>query len=188
MKRVGILASHNGSTFKALQEAILHNELSGYEIVVVITNNKDANVIKSAIKYNIAHFTINSSTSKEPDLEILNKLQEYQCDIVLLSGYMKLLSSDIVKNYKIINSHPSLLPKFGGKGMYGLAVHQAVIDSKESQSGVSFHLVNEKYDDGKILLQESIKLDKNEDAASLEAKIKELEKASVVKLFKTMVL
>lgn len=188
MKRVAILASHNGSTFKALQDAILKGEVNGYEIVVVITNNKDANVIKTALKYGIDYFVINSSNSKEPNLEIIHKLQEYRCELVLLSGYMKLLSSDIVKNYKIINSHPSLLPKFGGKGMYGLAVHQAVIEAKESKSGVSFHLVNENYDEGEILLQESIDISKNEDAISLEAKIKELERASIVKLFKTIAL
>ena len=103
---------------------------------------------------------------------------------MVLSGYMKKLSSNIVNNFTVINTHPSLLPLYGGIGMYGKYVHEAVIKNKEQKSGVSVHYVNEHYDDGKIILQEELILNENENAQSLENKIKELEKETIVKALK----
>ena len=99
---------------------------------------------------------------------------------------MKKISSSLSKNFKILNSHPALLPKYGGAGMYGRFVHEAVIHNKERESGVTIHEVNENYDEGKIILQESIDLDENETVDSLESKVKNLEQKAIVKAFKKL--
>lgn len=183
MKRVAVLASHNGSTFKALQEAIVAETIKGFEIVLVISNNTDALALKNAFAYNIDNFVVNSKTHTVPDEKIEKLLRKYKCDIVLLSGYMKKLSKNLTQNFKIINSHPSLLPKYGGEGMYGRAVHEAVIKNKEEQSGTTFHIVNEEYDSGEILLQKSMTIHSTESVESLEEKVKKLEQIAVVELF-----
>lgn len=183
MRRVAVLASYNGSTFKALQDAILADKIKNFEIVLVISNNSDAIALKNASNYNITNFVVNAKTAPIPDEKIEELLREYKCDIVLLSGYMKKLSKNLTKNFKIINSHPSLLPKYGGEGMYGKTVHEAVIRNKETQSGTTFHIVNEEYDSGEILLQKNITIHSTETAESLEAKIKELEQIAIIELF-----
>lgn len=106
-------------------------------------------------------------------------------NIYFFQGIFKKISPLLTNNFKIINAHPSLLPKYGGVGMYGIHVHQAVIENKEKISGVTIHKVNENYDEGKILLQKSLELTPNETPASLEAKVKELEKKAIVEAFST---
>ncbi|MDX9813558.1 MAG: formyltransferase family protein [Sulfurimonas sp.] len=181
MKKVGVLASYNGSTFKRLQEALLSGELKGFEVVVVISNNTNAAVLESAKNYGIKTRVINQKTDKNPDEALLEALSG--CDIVLLSGYMKKLSAKLVDSFFIINSHPALLPNYGGEGMYGRFVHEAVIKNKETYSGTTFHKIDEEYDKGEILLQKSFKLSSDESVDSLEQKVKQLEQDSVVELF-----
>lgn len=182
MKKIAILSSHNGSGFDALHNAsklrILHAE-----IVVIISNNPDAVVLEKAKKYNIDHFVINQKLYDDVDTKIAQLLQKYQCDYIFLSGYMKKISSSLANSFKIINCHPALLPKYGGAGMYGKFVHEAVIKNKEKISGVTIHEVNENYDEGKIILQKSIDLDENETVESLERKIKQLEQKVIVEAF-----
>ncbi len=110
---------------------------------------------------------------------------EFKIDYIFLSGYMKKIEKNLLKEFpnKIINSHPALLPKFGGSGMYGRFVHEAVIKAKEKESGCTIHYVNENYDEGEYILQKSISLLQDEKVETLEEKIKELEKAAVVEAF-----
>lgn len=185
MKRVAVLASYNGSGFKALYEASIKKELD-LEIVMLISNNSDASALKSALEYGIENIVVNSKTDSNPDAKIEELLRRSRCDYVFLSGYMKKLSPSIVSSFKIINSHPSLLPKYGGAGMYGRFVHEAVIRNSEKQSGVTIHEVNENYDEGRIILQKKVILDKDENAESLEAKVKELELKTIVEAFKNI--
>ncbi len=116
------------------------------------------------------------------DEKITSLLQEYGCDIIFLSGYMKKIEDKLLQAYPnaIINSHPALLPKFGGVGMYGSKVHEAVIQAKEKQSGCTVHFVNEEYDKGEYIVQNSIELEKNETVESLENKIKKLESVTII--------
>ncbi len=186
MKRVGVLASYNGSTFKVLQEAILSKKLSGFEVVVVISNNSTSAVLESAKNYGIDSFVINAANSTNPNEAIDSLLQQYGCDLVLLSGYMKKLSKSLVQKYFIINSHPALLPNYGGEGMYGRFVHEAIIKNKENRSGMTFHKIDEEYDKGEILLQKSFELSGDESVDTLEQKVKKLEQDSVVELFLTL--
>jgi len=182
MKKIAILSSHNGSGFDALYNAsklrILHAE-----VVVIISNNPDAVVLEKAKKQNIDHFVVNQKLYKDVDTKIAQLLQEYQCDYVFLSGYMKKIAPSLANKFTIINSHPALLPKYGGVGMYGRFVHEAVIHNKEKISGVTIHEVNENYDEGKIILQKSIDVEENETVESLEGKIKQLEQKVIVEAF-----
>ena len=179
MKTLGILASYNGSGFSAIYQAILEKKLN-IKINLVISNNTNAVVLQNADKLKLNNFLVNSKTDSNPDEKIYSLLKEYGCEYIFLSGYMKKLSSKIIKEFKVINSHPSLLPKYGGVGMYGRFVHEAVIQNRESESGVTIHEVSQEYDEGKILLQKKLSLSKDEDVNTLESKIKELEKSAIV--------
>lgn len=179
MKNVAILASHNGSGFSALYKAQLEKRLN-INIQVVISNNTNAVALKKAQEYGIANFLVNAKTDVNPDAKISSILKEYECEYLFLSGYMKKLSEELTSSFKVINSHPALLPNYGGAGMYGIHVHEAVIKNKETFSGVTVHEVNENYDEGAIILQKQLKLNDNETVESLETRVKELEQTAIV--------
>ncbi|MFK5938037.1 MAG: phosphoribosylglycinamide formyltransferase [Sulfurimonas sp.] len=183
MPNIAILASHNGSGFDAIYQAIKSKTLNA-NIALLISNNENSKALKNAQSYDINHFLVNATTHPTPDEEIYKLLKEYQCHYVFLSGYMKKLSPLLTANFHIINAHPSLLPKYGGAGMYGRFVHEAVINSKDKISGVTIHDVNAVYDDGKTLLQREMIVEEGETAKSLETKIKELEKTAIVEALK----
>ncbi len=188
MKRIGILASYNGSGFEVIQKACENKELNA-QVVLIISNNSDAKVLQKANDKNIPNFVIN--TKKYPnenlDEKIKNLMLEFKVDYIFLSGYMKKIEKNLVTTFKdkIINTHPALLPSiYGGKGMYGSFVHEAVIKNGEKKSGVTIHYVNEKYDDGEIILKKELILEENETAQTLESKIKALEKIAIFEAFK----
>lgn len=183
MHKIAILASHNGSGFEAIHNAIKEKKLA-LDIEVVISNNTNAAVLQKAKDFGIKNVLVNKSTDEDPDQKIYEILQEHKCKYVFLSGYMKKLSPLLTQNFLVINSHPALLPKFGGSGMYGRFVHEAVIEAKEKESGVTIHEVNENYDEGKILFQKSLQLATNETVDSLESKIKALEKTAIIEALK----
>lgn len=183
MTKVAILASHNGSGFIALYEAIQRGELS-IKIPLVISNNSNAAVLQNAADYGIENFIVNSKTDINPDEKIEELLREHNCKYIFLSGYMKKVGTNITKNFQVINSHPALLPNYGGVGMYGRFVHEAVIKNRDKISGVTIHEVNTEYDSGKIILQKELKLSIDESVDSLEEKIKKLEQSAIVEAFK----
>jgi len=179
MTKIAIFASHNGSGFDAIYEAIEAKKLN-LQISFVLSNNTHSKALLNASKRSLQHFLVNTTTHADPDKEIHKLLQKHKCTHIFLSGYMKKLSSLLTNNYTIFNAHPSLLPRYGGAGMYGRFVHEAVIAAQESKSGVSIHYVNEVYDDGEIILQKELILEKKETIESLEMKIKTLEKIAIV--------
>ncbi len=188
MKKIGILASYNGSGFETIQKAI-EDKILDAKVVVIITNNSSAGVLEKAKKYEIDSFIINSKLfpNENLDLKITNILKEYGCDYIFLSGFMKKIESKLLNAFpnKIINTHPALLPSiYGGKGMYGHFVHEAVVKNGEKKSGVTIHYVNENYDEGEKILIKELLLDENETAETLENRIKELEKIAIVEAFK----
>ncbi len=186
MIKIGVLSSYNGSGFDALYEAINNKVLDG-QIVVVISNNSDANVLKNAQKRNIPNFLVNKKVFPNIDLDeqITSILINYGCDYVFLSGFMKKIEKKLLKTFpnKIINSHPALLPKFGGVGMYGRFVHEAVVKNKEKQTGATIHFVNENYDEGEYILQKKIEVHENESIDSVETRVKNLEIEAIVEAF-----
>lgn len=186
---LAILASHNGTVLDIIKEKIDSRELH-INISLIITNNSNANVIEKAIKYNIPYKIVN--TKLFPDIStdevILKYLRQSQIDYILLAGYMKKIGDSIVENYpnKIINSHPALLPKYGGVGMYGRYVHEAVIANKEKRSGVTIHFVNSHYDEGEQIMQKYIEIDPSWDVEDLEQNIKTLEQDAIIEVLKTL--
>ena len=188
MKKIGILASYNGSGFETIQKAIEDGILDA-KVEVIITNNSNAGVLEKASKYGIKSFVINKNLFPDEnlDLKISQILKEYGCDYIFLSGFMKKIEDNMLKTFenKIINTHPAILPSiYGGAGMYGHFVHEAVVKNGEKKSGVTIHYVNENYDEGEKILIKELLLDENETAQSLENKIKELEKIAIVEAFK----
>ncbi|MCT7627974.1 phosphoribosylglycinamide formyltransferase [Aliarcobacter butzleri] len=188
MTKIGILASYNGSGFETIQKAI-ENKILNAKVVVVITNNTNAGVLEKAESYDIPYFIINDKIYPGQDIDdkITRLLLEFGCDYIFLSGYMKKIESKLLKAYpnKIINTHPAILPSiYGGVGMYGRFVHEAVIKNSEKESGVTIHFVNEVYDEGEKILVKKLKLEENETVDTLEEKIKNLEKEAIVEAFK----
>ncbi|MFT5659711.1 MAG: phosphoribosylglycinamide formyltransferase-1 [Sulfurimonas sp.] len=179
MINIAVLASHNGSGLDTLLKAC-EDKILNLNIKLVITNNTNAPVLEKAKAYNIQSFLVNSKTNSHPDDTIHQILQENNCQYVILAGYMKKISIKITNDFKVINTHPALLPKYGGEGMYGRFVHEAVINNNEVISGVTIHEVNEEYDEGKIILQKELTLISGETSETLEGKIKALEKIALV--------
>ncbi len=190
IKKIGILASYNGSGFETIQKAIIEKKFNA-KVVVVISNNTNATVLEKAESYNIPNFIINNKRYPNQDIDdkIARLLKEFECDYIFLSGYMKKIESKLLETFsnKIINTHPALLPSiYGGKGMYGRFVHEAIIKNNEKKSGVTIHYVNEVYDEGEIILKKELALEKDETADSLENKIKNLEKEAIVEAFEKL--
>ena len=179
MKNICIFASGSGSNFKAIYKQILAGKISG-KIVLVISNNPTCGAIKFANSCNIKILIVNKfrfPISSEREKIIIESLIYYKANLICLAGYMKMLSVNIIKFYqnKILNIHPSLLPEFGGKGFYGIRVHEAVIKSQNKFSGVTVHFVDEVYDHGPIILQRKININNNETPESLFQRILEIE-------------
>ena len=179
MKNIAVFASHNGSGLDAIVEAV-NKGILPLNITLVVSNNTEAKVLQKAKDYDLTCKLINAKTHDDPDNALYELLKKHDCEYIFLSGYMKKIPSKLTCNFKTINSHPSLLPKYGGAGMYGRFVHEAVIKNNEKKSGVTIHEVNEHYDEGKIILQKSLEILPDDDVNKLEEKIKNLEKTTIV--------
>ncbi len=190
MIKIGILSSHNGSGYKTIHKACEKGILNA-KVALVISNNSDAKVLKSAAKRETPNFIINQKLFPDENLDkkITDLMLEFKCDYIFLSGYMKKLETNLVTTFenRILNSHPALLPNFGGKGMYGRNVHEAVIKANEKISGVTIHYVNEHYDEGEFVLQKSLEIAENETVDSLEEKIKNLESVAIIEAFQKII-
>ncbi|HIP12271.1 MAG TPA: phosphoribosylglycinamide formyltransferase [Arcobacter sp.] len=183
MTNIAIFASHNGSGFEALYEASKNNILD-INISLIISSNSSAGILTKAKNLNINNHIVNTDICEDVDAQLTKLLKSNNCEYIFLSGYMKKVSPIITNNFKVINSHPSLLPSYGGAGMYGKYVHEAVIKNNEKISGVTIHEVNENYDEGKIIFQQSLNIIPTDTAIILEQKIKALEKVAIVEGFK----
>lgn len=179
MLNIVVFASGNGTTLQSIIDAIKENKLDA-NIKLVISDNKEAYALERAQKENIETYIIKSKTNKEIDIELTNYLIDYEIDLIVLAGYLKIIGENLIENYTIINTHPSLLPKFGGKNMYGLNVHQAVIDAKEKESGVTLHYVNNEYDKGQIIAQTKVEVTEEDTKETLAQKVQEKEKIQLI--------
>jgi len=174
MKNIAIFASGNGSNAEQISRFFINKSLA--RVKLILTNNPKAGVILRAEKLGIISVIFDKNTFYFSD-EIVETLKENQIDLVVLAGFLWLIPTNILFTYKgkIINIHPALLPKYGGKGMYGSHVHETVIAANEEKSGITIHYVNEKYDDGQIIFQAKTNIVKNETPESLAQKIHQLE-------------
>lgn len=147
------------------------------KIKLIFTNNENAGVVARAEKYKKNVQIISKDSLNNYADQLIDFLKTEKIDLIILAGFLLKIPEAFVKAFpnKIINIHPSLLPKFGGKGMYGMHVHQAVIQSGETESGITIHFVNEEYDKGEIILQAKCPVEKSDTAETLAAKIHELE-------------
>lgn len=168
---------------KLLLIVLLYGDLKA-NINLVASNNSNAYALERAKANNIPTYIINGKNNEEIDIELENILNNYDIDLIVLAGYLKLIGHRLINKYTIINTHPSLLPKFGGKGMYGMNVHKAVVEAKEEFSGPTIHYVNNKYDEGNIISQTKIKLSSNETPESLARKVQEVEKVQLINVLK----
>jgi len=182
MINIAILSSHNGSGFDALYNA-KQSKILDINIPIVISNNTGANVLTKAKDRGIENHIVNGKLYKNPDQKILELIQAKNCKYIFLSGYMKKISPLLTEHFTIVNSHPALLPNYGGAGMYGRNVHEAVIKNKEKTSGVTIHHVNENYDEGEIILQRSLEINPTDTVDDLENNIKALESKAIVEAF-----
>ena len=174
MKRIVIFASGSGTNAQRITEYFSVTDFA--RVVTVFSNRGDAYVLQRANSMKIPAVVFNRTDFYENDT-ILNYLQNLKPDIIVLAGFLWKVPEKIVTTFpnSIVNIHPALLPKYGGKGMYGQHVHRAVIENREKQSGISIHYVNENYDEGAMIFQASCEVDSDDTPETLAEKIHALE-------------
>jgi phosphoribosylglycinamide formyltransferase-1 len=173
-KKIAIFASGTGSN--ALQLIKHFKNHPNIQIALIVTNSTKAPVIKVAQENDVPFSVVNKSLLSNNSY-MTSLLNLYDVDFIVLAGFLLLVPPFLVKiyNQKMINIHPALLPKYGGKGMFGLNVHQAVISAGDPETGITIHYVNEMYDKGKVIFQSTVKVDKKDNAEKLSKKVQELE-------------
>lgn len=179
MKRCAVFASGGGSNFQALIDRKIAGDLH-IEFALLIGNNSKAGAFERARKHQIPYLHIAPSHFESEALyteKLLSALESNTIDFIVLAGYMRKLPSEVINRFRnrIVNIHPGLLPAFGGKGMYGSHVHEAVIEYGAKISGITVHLVDEEYDHGPIILQECIKVNESDNAHTLAERILKIE-------------
>ncbi len=175
-KHLAVLASGSGTNLQAVIDAIKNNKLKDTEISIVISNKLNAYALERAKKEGINSIFINPSdfkTNLEFDKKIVEVLSNYCIDLIILAGYTKILSIELINTFsnKIINIHPALLPNFGGKGMYGQNVHKAVLESNTKETGCTVHYVTEEVDAGPIIAQRKVPVLSNDTIETLSNRV-----------------
>ena len=172
------MASGGGTDFQSIIDASEAGQID-VNMKLLITNNADAYCIERAKKHDIDHYVIDhkGKSREEHEQEITEVLEEYDPDLIVLAGYMRILTDDFVDRYygKMINIHPALLPLFGGEGMYGERVHEAVLDAGMKRTGCSVHFVTSEVDGGPIIDQRCVPVKPDDDTHSLAERVKEKE-------------
>lgn len=174
IKKIAIFASGSGTNFQRITEYFKDN--AGIKVDILIVNKKNAFAIERAKNLGIEYIYYNREDFYNSN-KVLNTLKEREIDFIILAGFLWLMPENILKQYpnKIINIHPALLPKYGGKGMYGHNVHEAVVANKEKETGITIHFVNQHYDEGEIIFQAKCQVLPEDDADMVAAKIHLLE-------------
>lgn len=174
MKKIAIFASGTGSNAAKMMDYFKDHK--NIQIALIVSNKKTAPVLETAASKDIPTHLITRSDFYETE-NILKIFNEYSVDFVVLAGFLWLIPEYLVKAFpnKIVNVHPALLPKFGGKGMYGMHVHRAVKEAGEKESGPTIHFVNEHYDEGNIIFQAKTQIDKHDTAEIIQKKVLQLE-------------
>ena len=185
MLRIGVLASHEGTTLQSIIDGCAQGRINA-RVVVVISNNSGSGALRRAAAADIETFHLSSVThsrGESLDAAICAALQHARTDVIFLAGYMKRLGPRTLAAFpaRILNTHPSLLPKFGGQGMFGDRVFEAVLAAGESESGASVHLVDAEYDTGTVVCQERVPVFPGDTVESLKARVQACEREAVIK-------
>lgn len=174
MKNIAIFASGRGSNAEAIIRYF--KEHPAIKVALIVTNNPEAGVLKIAAANNIVSAIVSNKGLE--DEKIMNALMDcFDIQFIVLAGFLKMMPGFLLHRFpkKIINIHPALLPAFGGKGMYGMRVHEAVIANKAAKTGITIHFVNDKYDDGEVILQQEVALQPTDNPESIAARVQRLE-------------
>ena len=173
MKKILLFASGTGSNVENIIQYF--KNYPNIRIVGVFSNNPNATVLDKAKKYNVTSLIFNKEELSEGF--VLDKISELKPDLIVLAGFLWKFPEHIIAEYpnKIINIHPALLPKYGGKGMYGMKVHQTVLNNQDKETGITIHYVNEHYDEGEFIFQQKVTIEDCASAEEIAAKIHELE-------------
>ncbi len=173
-KKIVIFASGNGSNAENLIK-YFHNK-GTVEVIAVFSNNRTARVLKRAHDLKVKALHFDREALYESD-DVLNLLKDMEPDLIVLAGFLWIFPSKIIQKFpnRVINIHPALLPKYGGKGMYGMNVHKAVLEKKEIETGISIHFVNDKYDEGELIFQATTRVEPTDTIEDIAQKIHELE-------------
>ena len=185
MLRIGVLASHEGTTLQAIIDACAQKRIAG-RVVAVISNNSGSGALRRAAAAGIetSHLSsVTHSSGDALDTAICGALQRARADVIFLAGYMKRLGPRTLAAFpsRILNTHPALLPKFGGQGMFGDRVFEAVLAAGESESGASVHLVDAEYDTGTVVFQARVRVFPEDTVEPLKARVQACEREAVVK-------
>jgi len=173
LKRLAILASGSGSNAEKIMEYFQNSAKA--QIALVASNKAEAFVIERAKKFDVPTFTFSRKELEEGVL--LEKLQDEKIDWVILAGFLLKIPQELIRAFpdRMVNIHPALLPKYGGKGMYGSHVHEAVKAARDTETGITIHLVNEHYDEGKIIFQAATSLEESDSPEDIAEKVHALE-------------
>ena len=174
MKKVAIFASGSGSNAEEIIKRF--QDASDVSIVRILSNKKDAFVLERAQKHGIATHVFTKADFSQTG-SVGQVLKEDEVDFIVLAGFLWLFPLDLIQGYenRIVNIHPALLPKYGGKGMYGMRVHEQVVANKETETGITIHFVNEHYDEGEHILQATCSVAKTDSPEDVAKKIHALE-------------
>jgi phosphoribosylglycinamide formyltransferase-1 len=190
MMRIAALASHGGSVLQAVIDACRQGELDA-SVVLVISNNSGSGALARAAEQGIPALHLSSATHPDAsalDAATVEALESARADWILLAGYMKKLGPATLARFRdrILNTHPALLPKHGGKGFYGRKVHQAVLDAGDRESGATVHLVDAEYDSGPILAQVRVPVREGDTVDDLEERVKVAERKLIVETLRAL--
>ncbi len=174
MKRIVIFASGSGTNAENIIQYF--NSNGNAQVVMILANKKDAKVLERANSYNISALQFNRAAFYKTN-HILNLIISAKPDLIVLAGFLWKLPENIINMFpnKIINIHPALLPKYGGKGMFGMHVHDAIVKNKETETGITIHYVNEHYDEGNIIFQAKTEVLPSDLAEDIAKKVHTLE-------------
>ena len=186
-KRLAIFASGSGSNAESIMKFFRNH--SQIEVGAVLSNKEDAYVLERAKKFNIPSKVFANTLFRECE-EVLQWLKENNITHIVLAGFLLLIPEKLIRAFpnRIINIHPSLLPKFGGKGMYGMKVHEAVFAARENETGITIHLVNAHYDEGQILAQVKCAVLPSDNAKSIAEKVLKIEHENYPRVIENWVL
>ena len=171
-KRIAIFASGSGTNAQNIIEYFSNSQ--NVVIDSLWSNNPNAYALTRAKNFGIKTFVFTREELNKTN-QVVESLKERSVDLIVLAGFLWLIPMNLVKNFRIINIHPALLPKYGGKGMYGMNVHNAVVHNKEKESGISIHMVDEVYDNGKIIFQAKCTVLPEDSAETVAEKVHQLE-------------
>ena len=185
-KRIAIFASGSGTNAEAIMERFANHPMA--EVAIILSNKSDAYVLDRAKKYGVPTQVFDKNTFRNTN-EIVAILQAEKISLVVLAGFLWLIPEQLVKAFpnQIINIHPALLPKYGGKGMYGMHVHEAVKEAKEKESGITIHYVNERYDEGQVIHQVKCEISSEDSPEDIAQKIHQLEQEYFPKVIEKLI-